>query len=251
MQDKTNSIYGIDISHYNDVDDWQAVKDSGVNFVYCKATQGTNLVDSKFASFVKGAKEAGIPIGAYHFADLGDPVDEANHFLSVIDQYDLDLLPVLDLEKSTKDTDLEQWARTFISTVNQKVMLYTGNWYIDQYSINGLSEIPLWTSYYKNTPPYDCGGWTEWTIWQYSETGSVEGITGDVDLDVAVSLDSILIKGEEKQMNTTEKVIVNVKGKEIQGFIINGVSFIGTREIVEALGLTISYDDKNKVVVVK
>jgi lysozyme len=192
MQDKTNSVLGIDISHYNQVTDWQAVKNYGVNFIYCKATEGTGYVDPTFDTNHKGAIAMGIPFGAYHFArPANDPTAEAKHFLSVINQYSLDLIPVLDLEITANGVDLVQWVRTFIQTMGQPVILYTGNWFIDEAGLTGLNDIPLWTSYYKETPPPDCGGWTNWTMWQYTESGNVNGIQGNVDLDVAVSLEAI------------------------------------------------------------
>lgn len=201
MQDKTNSIFGIDLSHYNTVTDWNAVKNAGVAFIYMKATQGTGFVDPQFANYVNGAKSVGIPIGAYHYAGLGDPVSEALHFKNIIDQQQLELIPVLDLEQSASSVDLVEWVKTFKNTLNRKIILYTGNWFIEENPcVNQLYDIPLWTSYYKDTPPPDEPGWKVWTIWQYSDKVSVPGIADLVDVDYGVSLNVISVNGNPPKM---------------------------------------------------
>lgn len=222
MQDKTNSIFGIDLSHYNTVNDWNAIKLAGVKFAYFKATQGTGFNDPQFVNFVQGAKSVGIPCGGYHYANLSDPVAEAQHFKSIIDQYQLELLPVLDLEESASSVDLVQWVRTFANALDRKFILYTGNWFIEQYpSINQLSDIPLWTSYYQNTPPPDEQGWKYWTIWQYSDKASVPGIQDLVDVDYGVSLNQILVNGEPPKMEPwlKEALIQSITQLNQKGYI--------------------------------
>ena len=83
----------IDISKYQPVVDFAKVKESGVLGVIAKATQGTSGKDPKFAAHIKGAREAGLLIGAYHFATGGDATLQADFFLDVakgVDLLDLD-----------------------------------------------------------------------------------------------------------------------------------------------------------------
>ena len=63
--------------------------------------------------------------------------------------------------------------------------------YINEFGINGLSDIPLWISKYSSTPPADAGGWTEWTAWQYTDSGQISGVVGNCDVSAAVSLEAL------------------------------------------------------------
>lgn len=177
-------------------------KADGYAFVYVKSTEGKSYVDPMFETNVKNANDVGLDIGAYHFArpDQDNAVDEANFFVTQIMKVNTTLMPVLDLEAPSSTSVMSgakivDWARTFINTVQaatgRRVMLYTGNWFIDRFHLSGLSDIPLWDSVYSSTPPSDDGGWTEWTMWQYTDRGHVDGINGNVDLDVAVSLNAL------------------------------------------------------------
>jgi lysozyme len=230
MQNKDNSIFGIDISHHNTVTNWNSIKSAGVKFIYCKATEGVSYVDPTFDSYVKNAKAIGIPVGAYHFAHPdNDPIDEANHFRSVIDNYSLDLIPVLDLEvPSSNGANLVEWTRTFIAHIQQRTMLYTGNWFISQEGINGLSDIPLWNSYYKDTPPPNIGGWDRWAVWQYIDKGVVSGISGDVDLNACIAID-VIQKPKWVDIERIVTVGLNMRQQPETGFDVLAVIPKGTK----------------------
>ncbi|NEW06886.1 hypothetical protein GK047_12825 [Paenibacillus sp. SYP-B3998] len=206
MQNRTDTdIMGIDVSHHNGDIDWNAVKNSGVQFAYMKASEGDNFKDNKFETYVKEARAAGLPAGAYHFARPTDnaPQTEARHFLDTLKtgmpDYG-DLMPVLDLEAPTEASQsngefISNWARSFISVIQQEtgkqVLLYTGNWFVNQFDNlnNALKDIPLWIANYSNIQaPPDCGGWTRWLVWQYTEKGTVSGIEGHIDMNAATSL---------------------------------------------------------------
>jgi GH25 family lysozyme M1 (1,4-beta-N-acetylmuramidase) len=218
MQNKTfSNPFGIDVSHYQGTIDWAKVKAAGVRFVYMKATESTGYVDPMLKTYVAGARGVGLPIGFYHFArPNADATAQADFFVntikSVAGDYG-DLIPVLDLEEPADGSgDINQivkWASDFITHVQQltgkQVMMYTGGWFVNQYNglHNAFSSLPLWMSAYRNTAPSDCGGWTSWTVWQYSDKGTVDGISGNVDVNVAVSLDAILAKPALSVINAT------------------------------------------------
>ena len=135
-------------------------------------------------------------IGAYHFArpEQNDAISEAKYFVSILQSNQTDLMPVLDLESPTDPSNsnltgnaISNWARSFINYVKQAtgkdVMLYTGVWYINEFGISGLSDIPLWIAKYSSTPPADAGGWTAWTAWQYTDSGQISGV-GNCDVSV-------------------------------------------------------------------
>lgn len=197
-------VKGIDVSHYNGDIDWKQVKDAGYSFVYVKSTEGISYDDPGYVDRAKGALQAGLHCGAYHFARpsaTNSAVAEAKHFCTWHNKVAFDLKPVLDLEYSRLSaSETVQWALDFISHVkseiNKDVILYTGEWFMNPFGAEAdkLAHIPLWISYYSPSAPPDLAKWNEWTIWQFSETGSCPGVNGQVDLNVAVSLDAILAK---------------------------------------------------------
>jgi GH25 family lysozyme M1 (1,4-beta-N-acetylmuramidase) len=217
MQPATSAnLKGIDVSHWQGTIDWNKVKSSGIAFVYAKASQGTTYTDNFFSANVQGARAAGLPIGAYHYASPSAPYNpdqakaEAQYFVDVMKNEGMsdfgDIMPVLDLEQPdttgilTSD-EVVSWARVFTDTVksltNRQVMIYSGAWFVQQYNDFGgqLSDLPLWIAAwtrYGTTQPPAVGGWTEWTVWQNSDQGIVPGISGYVDLDYGpMSIDAL------------------------------------------------------------
>ena len=90
----------VDLSHFDDVTDWNAVKSFGILGVINKATEGPGMVDRTYAIRCKPARDHGLLYGSYHFLRPGDPIAQADHFLDValaVDQPD-DVLLALDHE---------------------------------------------------------------------------------------------------------------------------------------------------------
>ena len=109
---------GFDVSSHQTRVDWGRVKSDGISFAYIKATEGTGFVDPRFGAYWAGAKAAGLPRGAYHFARpdtnsgttpalvTKDAQAEADSFLGVAYPKRGDLLPVLDLERNAVERRL-------------------------------------------------------------------------------------------------------------------------------------------------
>lgn len=196
-------LKGIDVSHHNGTPDFAKAKSAGISFVYVKATEGKSYVDPMFQPNMYNAMKAGLPVGAYHFArPYNCPEDEAANFLKAISVFKYNLLPVLDLEYApagmTGD-ELYNWARKFINIVQQKtghkVMFYTGVWFLNKYpALKNLNELPLWIAIYgRSSVP--ATGWSDWTIWQYTDKENVPGV-GYCDADYVRDLKDIMIGGE-------------------------------------------------------
>lgn len=212
MQNYTsNNTKGLDVSHWQGTISWSKVKKAGYLFTYIKAggTSGNpTYVDPMFKTNVANAHAAGLSVGAYFYADPTAPYkpleaeQQAMNFVNIMKgtmPYGYgDIQPVLDFEISGGLTGTEQaeWVREFVNTVEgqtgRQAMIYTANYYMDNngdFGGNGaLSDLPLWDSwlirYTPNTPiPPNDGGWSTWTVWQYTDQGAVSGITGYVDLD--------------------------------------------------------------------
>jgi GH25 family lysozyme M1 (1,4-beta-N-acetylmuramidase) len=191
---------GVDVSRYQHPHgtaiDWRAVKASGQTFTFIKASEGTTVRNGHFAADWKAAKAAGLYRGAYHFARpsraKGSAVAQANAFVKAIGNQRTPgtLPPVLDLESNTarmRPAELAVWTRAFLTTVEQKTgrkpMIYTypAFWSASMGATTAFAGYPLWIAHYTSAKAPRTPGWSSWTFWQYTSSGSVRGIRGDVD----------------------------------------------------------------------
>jgi len=196
---------GIDVSHWQGTINWSSVAGAGKQFAFQKATEGINYIDPTAGTNTSGAQAAGVLIGVYHFAhpETNSATAEANWFVSNGGAYMTSgfLHPVLDLESGSTlgKTALSQWVNTFCSTVQAAIgvdpTIYCNTNYATSYLDATVTGHNLWianwsTSYgdplTTGSPP--TGAWgasgQSWKFWQYSSTGAVSGISGNVDLDV-------------------------------------------------------------------
>jgi lysozyme len=184
-------IKGIDVSWHNGAIDWAKVKADGVNFVFIKATQGTGY--SKVDYFRNNAPKAagfGLNVGAYHYAtfsNVPEALSEVKYFLSVVKDYKLTYPLVLDLEENKKNASKKQLTDAAVAFMDMlkhagyQTLLYTNKSFLDNVLDESRITYPLWISrYYKEL------GITA-DIWQYSCEGKVNGISGNVDMNWALS----------------------------------------------------------------
>ncbi len=190
-----NQVYGIDVSHYQGDIDWNKVYQDGKIFAWAKATESTTYVDDYFTQNMENGHAAGLYMGAYHFARPNTPVKddaiaEADHFVNVIMPYIKDgyLVPALDLENGSYIgwDNLSAWVNYFCGEVYNKTgvkpIVYTAPYYA-KYLAFSVTQWDLWIANYDVSSP-DTGIWDFWSFWQYSDSGSVNGVSGNVDLDI-------------------------------------------------------------------
>jgi lysozyme len=186
MQKRNCGSFGIDVSHHNGEIDWEAIQSAGVQFAILKASEGTRTVDSKFSYNVQEANRVGIPVGFYHFAHMtNDPITEAQHYLLTIGEYRPELWHVLDMENQSLDgvtfskSQVSNWCRGWLQHVEMltgKVpMIYTGAAFARTYFESDFARYPLWVAHYGTDTPLSNPVWPEWTVFQYSDTGKVDG----------------------------------------------------------------------------
>lgn len=186
----SNMVSGIDVSYYQGTIDWQSVKEAGTGFAFARATYGTTKVDPKFSVNWQVMRNAGVMRGAYHFfVAVEDALEQANFFINTVGSLSSgDLPPVLDVEAGSGTSgSLVNDVQTWLSAVEQKLgvtpMIYTAPSYWNEYMTSGFGKYPLWVAEYGVTTPKSVKGWGEWTFWQHSQSGTVAGIEGTVDLD--------------------------------------------------------------------
>lgn len=194
---------GIDVSRYQGTIDWKKVADSGVEFAFVRVgvrgygTEGKLTLDEKYKTNIEGASKAGIKVGVYFFSQAiteEEAKEEADLVIDAIDGLNVTYPIVYDVEKTgAKEGRMNQltveertrMAHVFIDRIKEAgytPMIYAN---MEMWSIlinmSEFEDVDKWYAYYSPVVyfPY------EYAIWQYSDTGTVPGITGDVDLNIS------------------------------------------------------------------
>lgn len=181
---------GIDVSQDQGTVDWASVQAAGIAFVFVKATDGETYVDPNFAQNWAGAKAAGLLRGAYHFFRAeDDPQAQAEFFWKTVGGVG-ELPMVVDVEESMGQSNsavisnLTSFLASLQQWTNRQPMIYTDPGFWNGLGTSAFGDYPLWVADYGVAAPTMPAGWTLWDFWQHSETGSVAGIQGNVDLNV-------------------------------------------------------------------
>ena len=183
---------GIDVSKWQGTIDWAKVAASGVKYGIARAANGVT-VDATFATNWSQMKAHGVLRGAYQYFQPGkDPVAQANLMVATIGALGAGDLPaVIDVEQDNGlppeafAAEVAAWLSIVEEKTGKKPMIYTGYYFWKDYvKGNGLGGYPLWIARYCGSCcPMIPSPWNGWKFWQHSSTGSVPGISGNVDLD--------------------------------------------------------------------
>lgn len=201
LSDDTIIMHGIDVSYYQGTIDWAKI-DTTVSFVICKATEGITKIDPKFNY---NWQNCPLIKGAYHFfRPQYSGIDQAKLFLSVALVDSGNIMPVIDVEmtKSWKDDpkkgakNLTEMVEYIEKTIGITPIIYTSghfwNLYVSPHYVDKCHII--WVADYRKIEEPKSPENTDWTIWQYSDKGTVSGIDGYVDKNICKNIESILIK---------------------------------------------------------
>ena len=190
---------GIDVSKWNGNIDWNAVKNSGVNYViirvgYRGSSQGALIEDPKFKTNIKGATAAGLKVGVYFFTQAVDEVEavqEASMVLDRISGYKISYPVFLDVEGSGGRGDaIDSATRTAVCKAFCNTIKNAGytpgvyankTWLTSKMDAGALSGYKIWLAQYAKTPTYT----GRYDLWQYRSDGKVSGISGKVDLNIS------------------------------------------------------------------
>ncbi len=196
-------VEGIDVSHYQGTINWTAARRAGMQFAYIKATEGTTYTDSAFGRNYVGAYRAGVIRGAYHFAlpNRSSGATQADFLLHHGGAWSADgrtLPAALDIEYNPYGSTcyglsraaMVAWIRSFLDryharTTRWPVIYTTTNWWSTcTGNYGGFATVsPLWIARYRTSPGTLPRGWSTYTFWQYTRTGRVPGVAGNVDRD--------------------------------------------------------------------
>jgi GH25 family lysozyme M1 (1,4-beta-N-acetylmuramidase) len=215
-------LEGIDVSHWQGTINWGQVAAAGKSFAMIKVTEGEQFLDWAYAGNIAAARAAGVRATAYHFAQPGLPAEEANiqadWFVQNAGLKAGDMVPALDLEirNGLSVTDLQAWVLTWLRRVEARLgikpMIYVSpsfwrTYMGDTRAFADMGYTVLWIAHWGvSSPslPAESWGGRGWTFWQYSNCGSVPGISGCVDLNRYNGLDlSPVLYGPGKPTGVT------------------------------------------------
>jgi GH25 family lysozyme M1 (1,4-beta-N-acetylmuramidase) len=202
------TLSGFDVSHDQGSISWATAYNAGNTFAFAKATQGLTYIDPDFTTNMVNGKAAGFYMGAYDFAcpvtdsseycTADSAVSEANYFDNEAGPYFKAgyMYPALDLEigcGTISTTALSNWVVSWMSTVESYIssndgytivpILYVDSSYASSSCTTSvITAYHLWVADWGVSSP-SIGQFSTWNYWQYSDAGTVPGISGGVDLD--------------------------------------------------------------------
>lgn len=193
---------GVDVSHHQGTIDWEQVRDAGYEFAFLRVgyrgygTAGSMNMDREFYSNLWNAQKAGLDVGVYFFSQAineEEAEEEAEFVLDALDGCELQLPVVYDpesiveAEARTDDVSGEQFTKNtlvfcdLIEKAGYDAMIYSNMlWEAYQFDLGQLQDYPIWYADYASLPqtPY------HFDYWQYTNKGTVPGVSGVIDLDI-------------------------------------------------------------------
>jgi lysozyme len=188
------TVEGIDVSKWQGAIDWDAVASDGIAFAFIRTSHGLGYVDEYYDANWSEARRVGIVRGTYqYFAPGEDVIAQAELLLDRMGPLEPgDLPPVLDVEADDGLSPPEivaaihTWSDHVETRLGVKPIIYTAKyfWQDNVGAPDDFLEHPLWVANYNVTCPLIADPWARWDFWQYTSTGSVAGVAGNVDRDV-------------------------------------------------------------------
>lgn len=187
------TVEGVDVSSWQGSIDWSAVAGAGIKFAIVRIGDGT-YHDRDFATNWAGARRAGLIRGAYQFFEPGqDAVTQADIVVAAVGRLGPGDMPVtIDVEAPSPGVSttayarsIHQWVDRVTAGTGRAPMIYTGRYYWDPYvASSDFTSLPLWHAQYTSAAcPNINDRWSDWAFWQYTSSGRVAGISGNVDRD--------------------------------------------------------------------
>lgn len=181
-------VRGVDLSSHNGVVDFHAMADDDIDFVFLKASEGTDWRDDSFRRNYSLAKKAGLKVGAYHFFKFdASGAQQAANLLKAVEGLDLDLGLAVDVERhanpaSVSSREVAEKLHEMMDCLNlegHRITFYSNTRGYYEFLEAEFKGLPLWICGFSDPPVQ-----AEWDFWQYSHSGKVAGTDGPVDLNV-------------------------------------------------------------------
>lgn len=193
LSKNNDKIAGIDVSEYQGVINWEKVKmieeQFPIGFVFIRATAGNDRSDNCFKDNWRAARKNKIIRGAYHYYRPNEnSLEQAALFIKTVQLKKGDLPPVLDIEQLPKNQSidslkvgLKRWLKKVEDHYGVRPIIYSGEKYYTAFLHEEFSGYTFWIANYniwvEEIKP-------EWQFWQFTEKATVDGISGNVDVNI-------------------------------------------------------------------
>lgn len=185
---------GLDVSHHQGKIDWNDLLDESpldtlINFVYCKATEGTTHVDTKWEYNKQELSRLAVKHGAYHFLNTQSySIPQAQHFLNHWNPSDFTLPPVLDVETESENdkvliANMYDWLEYVEKKTGYKPIIYTSESFYKTKFQNEFKEYQFWIAAYSKRP--EVLNDTRVKIWQFTDKGEIPAVSSKIDVNVS------------------------------------------------------------------
>jgi len=187
-EDTCGHVHGIDLSHYQGQVFWETVgQNTKMAYVYLKATEGGDRIDSYFERNIDLAHRYGLKVGSYHFFRPKSNLQrQLRNFMTQCLPGEQDLIPMIDVE-STGNLPTAQFCDSLMKFLRmvevayrQKPLVYTYRNFYNKHLMGKLDDYQLMVAMYTDEPPVLADG-REYTLWQYTAKGRIVGVNGYVD----------------------------------------------------------------------
>ena len=192
-------VHGVDVSYWQGDINWMQLRAAGTAFAFIKATEGGDWADPKFRENYVAAGAAGIPRSGYHFYYFCRPVeDQISWFIQNVPIDLASLPPVLDMEwnahsktcqlrppKEQVVQDMTKWLQAIERHYGKRPIIYTSVDFHEERLVGEFEDYPIWVRSVAGHPSTRYGD-RVWTFWQYTGTGELPGVEGDIDRNVFV-----------------------------------------------------------------
>ncbi|MGI5894280.1 MAG: GH25 family lysozyme [Candidatus Merdivicinus sp.] len=180
---------GIDVSKWQGTIQWNQVKQDGVDFAIIRAATGLNP-DPSCKANMQNALAAEIPIGLYLYSYALDPdqaVREAEFLLQMAAGHSILYPLAIDVEDSSQQQLSNQLRTDIVLAFAKRIrdagfvpMLYASKYWLENlFDLSRLSSVDIWVAQWGSQNTFQ----GDWAIWQFSNTGKISGISGNVDLN--------------------------------------------------------------------
>lgn len=180
------SVFGVDVSRYQGVIDWNALQQQDVKFAFIKATEGSGHVDEYVSENLENAGDTDIKISCYHFFSFDSSGEtQAENFIKTVSKDKIDMPPVVDIEyyadKADNKPSFEETEKILTPLLSKlenyygvKPIIYSTIPVYCRYIMKKYSDYPLWIRSVTFEPDL-----MDWKFWQYDDSGTLDGYVGD------------------------------------------------------------------------
>lgn len=194
--DTTKNIHGIDISHHQEIINWDEVKKAGVSFVFVKSTEGIDYLDTMFLHNWTELEKENMIRGAYHFYVSDDnPVEQAEWFVKNVGNFSNVLPPVVDVERAGHDhikpddyiSGLMKCLVHIEKLTGRKPLIYSSPHFAEKYlTSEKIGGYELWIAEYEVEKPTIPEPWQKsgWKFWQNTFQDTIPGVPVRVDRNI-------------------------------------------------------------------